>query len=53
MAWMVPNVVTFGAPGYKGPEEVRASMKEHFENPTAKLSWEPVKAEMFPGGTMG
>jgi ketosteroid isomerase-like protein len=53
MAWMAPNVVAFGGPGYKGLEEVRVSMKEHFENPGTKLSWEPTKAEMFPGGTMG
>ena len=53
MAWMAPNIVTFGGPGYKGLDEVRASMKEQFANPASKLTWEPAKAELFPSGKMG
>ncbi len=53
MSYMAPNVVTFGDAGYKGLDEVRASMKQSFDNPDFKLTWEPTKAEMFPSGTMG
>ena len=48
MAWMAPNVVTFGRPGFKGLDEVRKSMKEAFDDADFRLEWEPAKAEMFP-----
>jgi len=53
MAWMAPNVVTFGGQGFKGLDEVRKSMKEAFDDADFQLTWEPVKAEMFPSGSMG
>jgi ketosteroid isomerase-like protein len=53
MSFMAPNVVTFGGPGYKGQDEVRKSMKETFDDPNMKLTWEPTKAEMFASGNMG
>lgn len=53
MAWMAPNVVTFGGSSLKGLDEVRKSWTEAFADPDFHLMWEPSKAEMFPSGTMG
>lgn len=53
MPWIAPGIVTFGGSSLKGLDEVRKSWKETFEDANFQLSWEPVKAEMFPSGTMG
>ena len=53
MAWIAPGIVTFGSTSLKGVEEVRKSWKEAFDDANFQLSWEPVKADMFPSGNMG
>ncbi len=53
MPWIAPGIVTFGGSSLKGLDEVRKSWKETFDDADFQLSWAPVKAEMFPSGTMG
>jgi len=53
MPWIAPWIVTFGGTSLKGLDEVRKSWKETFDDADFQLSWEPLKAEMFPSGTMG
>ena len=53
MAWMSPGVVTFGGSSLKGLDEIRKSWTEAFADPNFQLTWEPMRAEMFPSGRMG
>ncbi len=53
MAWVAPEIVTFGRTSLKGLDEVRQSWKSAFDDADFRLTWEPTKAEMFPSGDMG
>jgi ketosteroid isomerase-like protein len=50
---MTDDVVTFGSRSKKGIDEVRATMQKAFDDADFNVTWEPLKAEIFPSGDMG
>jgi ketosteroid isomerase-like protein len=53
VAYFAENGVVPATPPVAGKPALSEHYRKVFSNPDLRLSWDPIKAEVFPGGKMG